>query len=103
MRQSALMSTEYKRLAALRPKELREAIAPAVGLLRVEIERAMNAGIVRRDDPLVLARILLNVGSAHINTALLETSDGARSGMTSDLPRLRDLWKFCRHVLEISF
>lgn len=97
VRESALLSTEYQRLAVLRPKELREAIEPAVALLRGEIEQAMLKGLVPRDDPAVLARILLNVASAHISTALLETSNGASGGVSAD-----DLWKFCRQGLGVQ-
>jgi AcrR family transcriptional regulator len=97
VRESALLSTEYRRLGVLRPKELREAIEPSIALMRREIERAMDASLIPPDDPSVLAKILLNVASAHITTALLETSSATTGGITTD-----DLWKFCRQGLGVT-
>ena len=90
------MSAEYKRLAAVRPTELRAALEPAVLLLRNEIEDAMRANVVRQDDPTVLARIVLNLGLAHINTRLLDTADGSTPVVTAD-----SLWRFCHHGLGV--
>jgi AcrR family transcriptional regulator len=93
---SALMSAEYKRLASLRPSELRAAIEPALSLLRSELEDAMRAGVVGEDDPKVLARIVLNLGLAHINTRLLDAADGETPLVTPE-----SLWRFFRHGLDI--
>ena len=93
---SALMSAEYNRLGALRPAPLRAAVEPAVALLRGEIESAMEAGVVRRDDPAALARIVLDLGLAHIDTRLLDSADGSTPLVTADI-----LWRFCSHGLGV--
>jgi AcrR family transcriptional regulator len=92
----AVMIREHLRLAEQRSDELRHVLAPFFALLRRELDAAIAAGAVRRDDAARDAAIVFNLVLAHIHAVLL-------GHLAEDPAELGEyLWEFCRRALAPS-
>ncbi len=89
---ASLLVREHLRLAEHRPRELREALGPLVGLLEDTLHDAAEAGEVRKIEPdeavLVFSTVL-----AHVHTSILFGTEG-------DADRAGEgLWRFWKAAL----
>lgn len=92
----AVMIREHLRLAEQRSAELRHVLTPFFALLRRELDAAIAAGAVRRDDPARDAAIVFNLVLAHIHGVLL-------GHLSEDPAELGEyLWEFCSRALAPS-
>lgn len=97
-RRSAALAHEHLRLAESRPAELQAALSPLVDLVALHISRGTAAGQLRACDPALAARLVYNLVSTTVHTALLSAQ-----GLSPDVARRRqlaaDIWEFCHRAL----
>lgn len=97
-RRSAALAHEHLRLAESHPAELQAALSPLVDLIALHISRGMAEGQFRDCDPVLAARLVYNLVSTTVHTALLSAQ-----GLSPDVARRRqlaaDIWEFCHRAL----
>jgi AcrR family transcriptional regulator len=97
-RRSAALSREHLRLAEARPDDLHAAVSPLITLISDQLSQGMDAGVVRRDTPQMLAALIYNVVSTTTHMELLShekvAPDQARRIALAD-----EIWEFCRRAI----
>lgn len=97
-RRGAALSREHLRLAQTRPSELNSALEPLLDLIAGHVAEGMGQGVFRPADAQVQARLIYNLVSTTVHTALLAEEGGGadpaeREGLADDL------WEFCRRAI----
>lgn len=97
-RRGAALSREHLRLAQTRPAELNTALEPLLDVIAGQVAEGVGQGLFRSVDPQLHARLIYNLVSTTVHTALLAEEGGAadpaeREGLAEDL------WEFCRRAI----
>lgn len=97
-RRGAALSREHLRLAQTRPSELNSALEPLLDVIAGQVAEGVGQGLFRAVDPQLQARLIYNLVSTTVHTALLAEEGGAadpaeREGLA------QDLWEFCRRAI----
>lgn len=98
-RRGAALSREHLRLAESRPQDLQVALRPLIALIAQQLSDGMEAGVVRKSDPLRLAVLVYNLVSTTVHTELL-TAENVPPDQVSRAQLANDIWEFCRRAIE---
>jgi AcrR family transcriptional regulator len=91
---AAALVREHLRLSESRPEELRAVLQPFVDILRVELEAAGRAGVLRVDDAGRLARTLFHLVLSHLHALICHQIEEPASQVADDV------WAFCAAALR---
>jgi len=93
-RRGAALSREHLRLAQTRPSELNRALEPLLDLIAGQVAMGMGAGLFRAADSQFQARLIYNLVSTTVHTALL-ADEGSAADPVGGEQLAEDLWEFC--------
>lgn len=95
-RRSAALSREHMRLAQTRPGELQSALAPLLDVIAGHVAEGMDQGLFRTADPQLQARLIYNLLSTTVHTALLQEEEGGIASREEREALAEAVWGFCR-------
>ncbi|WP_132387443.1 TetR family transcriptional regulator [Novosphingobium sp. PhB165] len=97
---SAALSREHLRLAQQRPAELKAALEPLLDLVAGHIADGMEAGVFRKADPQLQARLIYNLVSTTVHTLLLE-EEGHAPNRSEREALAEAIWSFCLRAIAV--
>jgi AcrR family transcriptional regulator len=87
----SVLVREHQRLSEVRPDEMDQAVGPFVDLLARELERGVEAGVVRCPDPVRDARMVLHLALGAIHQLVLGRDERRPADVGAQL------FEFCWH------
>jgi AcrR family transcriptional regulator len=95
-RRGAALAREHLRLAQTRPAELALALEPLLDVIAGHIAEGIGRGLFRPAEAQGQARLVYNLVSTTVHTALLAQDGEARA---NSVTLAEDLWSFCRRAI----
>ncbi len=91
------LSREHLRLAEARPDDLERALEPLTTVIAEQLALGMERGVVRKADPLQLAKLVHSLVASTIHASLLSHVSG---GETRAEDSAAVLWEFCLRAVR---